>query len=50
MSILEKLLTDIERGRVKRRLKKAFARKPKPAKVRIPDDDVPVETVRKTSE
>lgn len=41
MSILEKLLADIERSRVKRRLKQAFARKPKPAKVRIPDEDVP---------
>lgn len=41
MSILEKLLADIERSRVKRRLKQAFARKPKPAKVRIPDEGVP---------
>lgn len=42
MSILEKLLADIERSRVKRRLKRAFARKPKPAKVRIPDEDVSI--------
>ena len=43
MSILEKLLADIERSRVKRRLKRAFTRKPKPAKVRIPDEDVPID-------
>lgn len=41
MSLLEKLIADIERSRIKRRLKQAFARKPKPAKVRIPDEDVP---------
>ena len=41
MGLLEKLIADIERSRVKRRLKQAFARKPKPAKVRIPDEDKP---------
>ena len=41
MGLLEKLLADIERSRVKRRLKQAFARKPKPAKVRTPDEDAP---------
>ena len=41
MGQLENLLADIERSRVKRRLKQAFARKPKPAKVRIPDEDAP---------
>lgn len=38
---LEELLREIERYKVKRRLKRAFARKPRPAKVRIKDEDVP---------
>jgi hypothetical protein len=47
MSRLEKLLADIEISRVKRRLKQALARKPKPAKVNIPDEDVPAGPVKK---
>lgn len=39
MSIFEELIKDIERSRQKRRLKAALRRSPKPARVRIPDED-----------
>jgi hypothetical protein len=38
-SLFEEFLKRIERARVKRRLKAAYRRKPKPAKVRIPDEE-----------
>jgi hypothetical protein len=39
--LFSELLKRIEQRKVKRRLKAAFRRKPKPAKVEIPDEDVP---------
>lgn len=39
MSIFEELIKDMERSRQKRRLKAALRRSPKPARVRLPDED-----------
>lgn len=39
--LFENLWQIIERMRTKKRLKAAFRRKPRPAKVKIPDEDIP---------
>jgi hypothetical protein len=41
--LFSELLKRIEQRKVKRRLKAAFRRKPKPARVIIPDEDVPID-------
>ena len=37
--LFERIMAEFERDRVKRRLKAAFRRNPRPAKVRIKDDN-----------
>jgi hypothetical protein len=45
--LFKSILDRIKYNRKKRELKAAFRRKPKPAKVDIPDEDVPVKPRKK---